>query len=48
MLTLISLLVFGFVKGRFTGSRPTRSALHTMLVGGLAATAAYMIARAFS
>ncbi|MBV8487181.1 MAG: VIT1/CCC1 transporter family protein [Planctomycetaceae bacterium] len=46
--TLLALLIFGYVKGRFTGTRPLRSALQTMLIGGLAATAAFLIAREFS
>src|SRR3954463_16380924 len=29
--TLVALLVFGYVKGRFTGTRPWRSAVQTML-----------------
>ncbi|MBC8031877.1 MAG: VIT1/CCC1 transporter family protein [Pyrinomonadaceae bacterium] len=45
-LTLLALLIFGFVKGRFTGMRPMRSALQTALIGSAAAGAAYMIARA--
>jgi VIT1/CCC1 family predicted Fe2+/Mn2+ transporter len=44
--TLLALFVFGYVKGRFTGARPMRSALQTTLVGGLAAAAAFGIARA--
>lgn len=47
-LTLAALLVFGFVKGRFTGTRPLRSALQTALIGSLAAGAAFAIARAIS
>jgi VIT1/CCC1 family predicted Fe2+/Mn2+ transporter len=47
-LTLIALFVFGFVKGRFTGARPLRSAIQTVLIGGLAAGAAFAIARAIS
>jgi VIT1/CCC1 family predicted Fe2+/Mn2+ transporter len=43
--TLAALLVFGFVKGHFTGARPVRSALQTALIGGLAAAAAFGIAR---
>jgi VIT1/CCC1 family predicted Fe2+/Mn2+ transporter len=43
--TLVALLVFGFVKGRFTGTRPVRSSLQTGLIGSLAAGAAYAIAR---
>jgi VIT1/CCC1 family predicted Fe2+/Mn2+ transporter len=45
-ITLAALLVFGFVKGRFTGAHPLRSALQTALIGGLAASAAFGIARA--
>jgi VIT1/CCC1 family predicted Fe2+/Mn2+ transporter len=45
VLTLLALLVFGAVKGRFTGLRPWRSGFQTMLVGGLAAAAAFAIAR---
>ena len=44
-LTLIALLIFGFVKGRFTGTRPLRSALQTALIGSVAAGAAFAIAR---
>lgn len=46
--TLLALLVFGYVKGRFTGTRPFRSALQTALIGGLAAAAAFLIARLIS
>ena len=46
--TLAALLVFGYVKGHFTGAQPMRSALQTALVGGLAAAAAFGIARAIS
>ncbi len=48
LVTLIALLVFGFVKGRFTGVSKIKSAFQTALIGGLAATAAYLIARAIS
>ena len=47
-LTLIALFAFGFVKGRFTGTRPLRSALQTALIGSVAAGAAFLIARAIS
>ncbi|CEF48810.1 unnamed protein product [uncultured bacterium] len=43
--TLCALFVFGYVKGRFTGARPIRGAFQTVLVGGLAAAAAFGIAR---
>jgi vacuolar iron transporter family protein len=48
LFTLLALFVFGFVKGRFTGMRPMRSALQTALIGSAAAGAAYAIARAIS
>jgi len=46
--TLAALFVFGFIKGRFTGTRPLRSALQTALIGSLAAGAAFLIARLIS
>ena len=48
VVTVVALAVFGYIKGRFTGTRPARSALHTTLIGGLAAAAAFVIARMFS
>lgn len=44
-LTLAALFVFGFIKGRFTGTRPMRSALQTAFIGSVAAGAAFGIAR---
>jgi predicted membrane protein (TIGR00267 family) len=46
VVTLLALLVFGYVKGRFTTAKPFRSAWQTVVVGGLAATAAFVIAKA--
>jgi vacuolar iron transporter family protein len=46
--TLVALTIFGFVKGRFTGTRPLRSALQTALIGSAAAGAAFLLARAIS
>ena len=46
VLTLFALFVFGFIKGRFTGTKPLRSALQTTLIGSVAAGAAFAIARA--
>lgn len=46
--TLAALLVFGFVKGRFTGVKPLRSALQTAFIGSVAAGAAFAIARAIT
>src|SRR5438445_8416871 len=48
IVTLIALIIFGLVKGRYTGARPLRSALQTTVTGGLAATAALLIARAIA
>jgi VIT1/CCC1 family predicted Fe2+/Mn2+ transporter len=48
VVTLIALGVFGYIKGRFTGSKPRRSALQTIVIGGLAAGAAFLIAKAIS
>jgi len=47
-ITLLALLIFGYIKGRFTGAKPIRSAFQTMLIGGLAAAAAFGIARSIS
>jgi VIT1/CCC1 family predicted Fe2+/Mn2+ transporter len=46
--TLVALAVFGYVKGHFTGAPKFRSAWGTMAIGGLAAGAAYLIARLIS
>lgn len=45
VVTLAALAVFGYVKGRFTGTRPVRSAWQTALIGGIAAAAAFAIAK---
>jgi VIT1/CCC1 family predicted Fe2+/Mn2+ transporter len=46
--TIIALAIFGYVKGRFTGAAPLLSSLRTTVIGGLAAGAAYSIARLIS
>lgn len=46
--TLLALFVFGSVKGNFTGVKPLRGGLQTVIVGGLAAAAAFFIARLIS
>jgi VIT1/CCC1 family predicted Fe2+/Mn2+ transporter len=46
--TLLALALFGFVKGRVTGGRAGRSGLETMAVGGLAAAAAFVLAKLVS
>jgi VIT1/CCC1 family predicted Fe2+/Mn2+ transporter len=44
--TLAALGLFGYVKGRFTGAPALRSALQTLCIGGVAATVAFLLARA--
>jgi vacuolar iron transporter family protein len=44
-ITLIALFVFGFVKARYTGAPTLRGAIQTLVIGALAAGAAYLIAR---
>jgi VIT1/CCC1 family predicted Fe2+/Mn2+ transporter len=44
--TMVALFAFGFVKSRFTGAPPLRGAFQTVLIGALAAGAAFLIARA--
>jgi VIT1/CCC1 family predicted Fe2+/Mn2+ transporter len=48
LISLAALAVFGYTKGRFTGTRPWRSAWQTVIIGGIAATAAFALARLFS
>jgi len=42
--TLLALLIFGFIKARYTDVAPWRGAVQTALVGGLAAAAAFFLA----
>ena len=46
--TLLALAVFGWVKGRFTGINPLKGAVQTVVIGGLAAGAAFLIAKLIS
>ena len=46
--TLLALFVFGSIKGHYTGVKPLRGGIQTVLVGGLAAAAAFFIARLIS
>ncbi len=46
--TVLALFLFGWIKGLFTVKRPLRSAFQTTIVGGLAAGAAFAIAKAIS
>lgn len=45
IVTFIALVVFGAVKGRFTGVSVWRSAVQTSLIGGIAAAVAFFLAR---
>jgi VIT1/CCC1 family predicted Fe2+/Mn2+ transporter len=45
VVTLAALGVFGYIKGRFTGARSFRSAVQTMLIGGVAAGVAFALAK---
>ena len=47
-ITLVALLLFGGVKGRLTGAGTVRSAVQTVVIGGLAAGVAYLLARLLS
>ncbi|MFN8573552.1 MAG: VIT1/CCC1 transporter family protein [Gemmatimonadaceae bacterium] len=46
VVTLVALAIFGYIKGGFTGASRWRSAMQTLLIGGIAAAVAFMIARA--
>jgi len=46
--TLLALAVFGWVKGRFTGINPMKGAVQTVVIGGFAAGAAFLIAKLIS
>jgi VIT1/CCC1 family predicted Fe2+/Mn2+ transporter len=45
--TLLALLGFGYVKSKVTGQPPVRGAIYTMVIGALAAGAAFVIASLF-
>jgi VIT1/CCC1 family predicted Fe2+/Mn2+ transporter len=48
LITIVALAIFGYIKGKATGVSPVRSGIQTMLTGGLAAAAAFGLARLFS
>ncbi|MGD0284184.1 MAG: VIT1/CCC1 transporter family protein [Candidatus Saccharimonadales bacterium] len=48
IVTLIALLLFGFFKAKIAGMNAIKSALQTVLIGGLAAGAAFVLARLIS
>ncbi|MDQ3712273.1 MAG: VIT1/CCC1 transporter family protein [Acidobacteriota bacterium] len=45
VITVIALFVFGYIKGTFTGTTPLKSAIQTCLIGSVAATTAFLVAR---
>ena len=48
IVTMIALMCFGFIKAKFTGAPAVRGAFQTVLIGALAAGAAFLIAKAVS
>ncbi len=45
IITMLALAVFGVVKGRFTGVAPLKAGFQTLAIGGVAAIAAYALAK---
>ena len=45
--TLICLFIFGFFKSKMTGINPWKGALQVMLIGAMAAAAAFGVAKLF-
>lgn len=48
LLTVVCLLIFGFFKSKITGQNPWTGALKVALIGSVAATAAFLVARLFT
>jgi VIT1/CCC1 family predicted Fe2+/Mn2+ transporter len=48
VVTLIAMAIFGWIKGRFTGISPLKGAMQTVLIAGLAAGAAFLLAKLIS
>lgn len=48
VVTLAALAIFGYIKGRFTGANALRSALQTVVIGGVAAGVAFALAKLIS
>ncbi|XP_065856639.1 vacuolar iron transporter 1-like [Euphorbia lathyris] len=46
ILTIMALLIFGYVKAYFTGNNPFKSAFQTALIGAIASAAAFSMAKA--
>ena len=47
-IALADAMYLSYIKGHFTGVKPLRGGMQTVLVGGLAAAAAFFIARLIS
>jgi VIT1/CCC1 family predicted Fe2+/Mn2+ transporter len=45
LITLLALAAFGYGKGHFTGLSPWKGAAQTVITGGIAAAAAFLLAR---
>jgi len=45
LFTFVALVLFGLGRGYFTAGRPVKSALETVVVGGVAASAAFFLAK---
>ena len=43
--TMIALLVFGYIKAELIGNNPWQSAWRNLLIGGIAAGVAFLIAK---
>lgn len=48
IITIVCLMIFGYYKSKVTDQPPMRGAFRTMLIGLLAAAAAFFVARLFS
>ena len=48
VVTVACLFIFGFFKAKVTGQNPWAGAVRVMLIGSLAAAAAFSIARLFN
>jgi vacuolar iron transporter family protein len=48
IVTLAALGIFGYIKGKYTGERALRSAIQTMVIGGVAAGVAFALAKLIS
>jgi len=48
LITIVALAIFGYITGRVTGISPLHSSIQTTFTGGLAAAAAFALARLLS